>query len=75
MKPPSLIRLHSADAGELEEFRTSLLREITNAGEIHITTEKGTDIRIVPVSWTVADGEIFAAPVEEISNYTIFVDG
>lgn len=39
MKPPSLIRLHSADAGELEEFRTSLLREITDAGETNITTE------------------------------------
>ncbi len=67
--------MHSADAGELEEFRTSLLREIADAGEIRITTEKGTDIRIVPRSWTVADGEIFTAPVEEMSNGAIFVDG
>ena len=53
----------------------SLLREITDAGEIHITTEKGTDKRIMPQSWTVAGGELFDAPVEELSNRTIFVDG
>ena len=65
--------MHSTDAGKLEEFRTSLLREIADAEEIHIITEKGTDIRIVTRSWTVADGEIFTAPVEEMSIGTIFV--
>ncbi|MBT4482361.1 MAG: aminopeptidase [Candidatus Latescibacteria bacterium] len=75
MSTPGLIRLFSADADELEDFRTSLLKEITDTREIHITTEKGTDIRIVPRSWIVADGEIFTAPVESKTNGTIFVDG
>lgn len=73
--PASLVRTYGIDMGELHRFRQSLLSEISEAREIRITTERGTDITINPRSWNVTNGEVATAPVEGRANGTIYVDG
>ena len=74
LSSPSLVRLHDADTQELEKFRSYLKSKVTAAKSIHISTDKGTDITVSPRSWIVSDGEIYTAPVESVTNGTIFVD-
>ena len=74
IRPASLVRIYGVDMDELRRFRRSLLAELATARRIRVTTEKGTDVTIEPRSWTVSNGEVFTAPVEERSSGTIHID-
>jgi hypothetical protein len=75
IQPAGLIRTYGIDMDELRQFRQALLTQLYAAHEIHITTQKGTDITVNPRGWNLTNGEVFTAPLENIANGRILVDG
>jgi len=75
IRPAGLIRTHGIDMDELRQFRQALLTKLFSANEIHISTHKGTIITINPRGWILTNGEVFTAPLENIANGRIIVDG
>lgn len=71
----SLIRVYSADPGEVECYRNALLKKLGVGRYIRVVTDLGTDAVLQARSWNVwSDGEIFTAPVENTANGAVVYD-
>jgi hypothetical protein len=71
----SLLRILSADYGEVRAWRARLLEALRGATRLHIATPGGTDLTLAPRRWLAEDGEVFTAPHEASIEGTLAVDG
>jgi leucyl aminopeptidase (aminopeptidase T) len=72
---PALIRTHAIDVEEHDAFRRKLLRAVSGASCVQITTRRGTDLMVLPRRWNQDWGEMFTAPIEGLAEGTVVVDG
>ena len=63
ISPDSLIRLYSADPGQVERYGDTLLRELGKGKQVRVTTDAGTDVTLQTTHWLSGDGEVFTPPV------------
>ncbi len=71
----SLLRVLSADYGQVQAWRRRLLDALKGAARLRVRTATGTDLALAPRDWLSSDGEVFTAPHEASIQGAVAIDG